>query len=300
MPLRRRPPKLRGRPRRPEPLPPLRVSVVRYLNTAPLVWGLEHGRPRLRYRLSYTTPAACADDLRAGRADLGIIPAIEYQRIPGLVLIPHLAVASERKVESVLLISRGPARRARRVALDTSSRTSAALVRILFARHWRREPEYVEAAPELSEMLEKADAALLIGDPALQFLFHSPAARAAGLTREPNLHVYDLAEEWWRLTNLPFVFALWAVRPEAVRAPRDRRALVGDFLESRRQGLENLKEIAHSAAARLQLSSGQLERYLRQSIDFQLDAPELGGLESFFRYARELGLIEESRPLEFL
>ena len=222
MPLRRRPPKLRGRPRRPEPLPPLRVSVVRYLNTAPLVWGLEHGRPRLRYRLSYTTPAACADDLRAGRADLGIIPAIEYQRIPGLVLIPHLAVASERKVESVLLISRGPARRARRVALDTSSRTSAALVRILFARHWRREPEYVEAAPELSEMLEKADAALLIGDPALQFLFHSPAARAAGLTREPNLHVYDLAEEWWRLTNLPFVFALWAVRPEAVRAPRRR------------------------------------------------------------------------------
>lgn len=281
--------------------------MVRYLNTAPLVWGLEHGRPRLRYRLNYTTPAACADDLRARRADVGIIPAIEYQRIPGLVLIPNVAVASERKVESVLLISRGPARRARRVALDASSRTSAALVRILFAHHWRREPEYIEAAPDLPEMLKQADAALLIGDPALRFLFHSPAASlgyardegAAGLSKE-NLHVYDLAEEWWRLTNLPFVFAVWAVRPEAVPTPRDRRALAGDFLESRRQGLENLKEIAHRAAARLELSGGQLERYLRQSIDFRLDAPERGGLESFFRYARELGLIEELRPLEFL
>ncbi|MGH9804934.1 MAG: menaquinone biosynthetic enzyme MqnA/MqnD family protein [Candidatus Acidiferrales bacterium] len=273
--------------------------MVRYLNTAPLVWGLEHGRPRLRYRLSYTTPAACADDLRAGRAEVGIIPAIEYQRIPGLVLIPHLAVASQRKVESVLLISRGPARRAKRVALDTSSRTSAALVKILFAQHWRKEPEYIEAAPDLPEMLRQADAALLIGDPALRFLLHSPAAGAAGLNKEKNLHVYDLAEEWWRMTKLPFVFAVWAVRPEAVPAARDRRALVGDFLESRRQGLQNLQEIAHSAAARLQLPGGQLERYLRQSIAFELDDPARGGLESFFRYARELGLIEELRPLEF-
>lgn len=299
MPQRRRPPpKFRGRPARPQPQGPLRVSVVRYLNTAPLVWGLEHGRPRLRYRLNYTTPAACADDLRAGRADLGILPAIEYQRIPGLVLIPHIAVASERKVESVLLISRGPARRARRVALDTSSRTSAALVKILFAQHWRKEPEYIEADPDLTAMLGQADAALLIGDPALRFALHSPVAGATGLGR--NVHVYDLAEEWWRMTNLPFVFAVWAVRPQAVPAARDRRALVGDFLESRRQGLQNLEEIAHSAAARLQVSGGQLERYLRQSIDFRLDAPERGGLELFFRYARELGLIEELRPLEFL
>ena len=297
MPFRRRPPARRSPPRRPQPLAPLRVSVVRYLNTAPLVWGLEHGRPRLRYRLSYTTPAACADDLRARRADLGIIPAIEYQRIPGLVLIPHLAVASERKVESVLLISRGPARRARRVALDTSSRTSAALVKILYAHHWRKEPEYVDAAPEIATMLDKADAALLIGDPALRFLYH---ARGAASPEAKNLHVYDLAEEWWRMTNLPFVFAVWAVRPEAVPTPRDRRALVGDFLESRRQGLENLEEIAHRAVARLELPGGQLERYLRQSIVFRLDAPERGGLESFFRYARELGLIEELRPLEFL
>ena len=299
MPFRRRPPNLRGRAPRPQPKPlaPLRVSVVRYLNAAPLVWGLEHGRPRLRYRLNYTTPAACADDLRAGRADLGIIPAIEYQRIPGLVLIPQIAVASERKVESVLLISRGPVRRAKRVALDSSSRTSAALVKILFAHHWRKEPDYIDAEPELAEMLKQADAALLIGDPALRFLFH---ARDVTTPETKNLHVYDLAEEWWRMTNLPFVFAVWAVRPEAVPALRDRRALVGDFLESRRQGLQNLNEIAHAAGARLQLPGGRLERYLRQSIDFQLDAPEQGGLESFFRYARELGLIEELRPLEFL
>lgn len=273
------------------------MSVVGYLNTAPLVWGLEHGQYRGRYRLSFTTPAVCAEDLRRGRADIGIIPAIEYQTIPGLRVIPHLAIASQRKVESVLLVSRGPARRAKRVALDTSSRTSAALVKILYAHHWGGEPEFVEAAPDLPQMLSQADAALLIGDPALRFTLH---ARGTGLPEAENLHVYDLAEEWWRLTNLPFVFAFWAVRAEKASSPRDRWAVVKDFVDSRDEGLEHLEEIAHAAAARLQLPGGHLERYLRSSIEYRLDAPQLAGLESFFHYARGLGLIQELRPLEFL
>ncbi|MBI2955844.1 MAG: menaquinone biosynthesis protein [Acidobacteria bacterium] len=294
-----RPQRERPHPRPPKPLGPLRVSVVRYLNTAPLVWGLERGPARKRYRLHYTLPAGCSEELRTGRADVGIIPAIDYQTIPRLKIIPGIAIASERRVESVLLVSRGPARRARRVALDASSRTSAALVKILFARHWGREPDYVEAAPNLAAMLAQADAALLIGDPALQFALHSPAAATTGLNKE-NLHVYDLAEEWNRLTNLPLVFALWAARGERLREPEARRRLVRDFKQSRDDGLAHLEEIARVAAQRLALPGGQLRRYLRASIDYRLDAPHQAGLESFFRYAKELGLIEEVRPLEFL
>lgn len=295
--MRKAPPQRRFRPARPSAPRTLRVSVVRYLNTAPLIWGLERGRPRQRYRLSFTTPAVCADDLRRGRADIGIIPAIEYQTIPGLTVIPHLAIASERKVESVLLVSRGPARRAKRVALDSSSRTSAALVKILYAHHWGGRPEFVEAAPDLSQMLARADAALLIGDTALRFALHATGTHRPD---SANLHVYDLAEEWWRLTNLPFVFALWAVRAEAVRSARERRLLVQDFTRSRDEGLEHLEEIARSAAGRLELPGGHLARYLRSNIEFRLDAPQQAGLESFFRYARDLGLIKELRPLEFL
>ncbi|HXE76526.1 MAG TPA: menaquinone biosynthesis protein [Candidatus Xenobia bacterium] len=272
------------------------MSVVKYLNTAPLVWGLERGAAKNRYRLSYTVPAECAEALRSGKADVGIIPSIEYQTIPGLKIIPYICIASERKVESVLLVSRGPARRARRVALDASSRTSAALVKILYALLWKREPEYVEAAPDLKAMMSSADAALLIGDPALQFALHSPAVGATGLG--DDLHVYDLAEEWVRLTNLPFVFAFWVVRAEAARAIGPR--LVGDFLKSRDDGLAHIPEIAHQAAERLKLPGGRLERYLRFSIQYRLDAPHRAGLESFYRYAHELGLIEKARPLEFL
>jgi len=291
----RRPERPRGlRPDPASPVAPLRVSVVKYLNTAPLVWGLEHGAARSRYQLSYTVPAECAEALRNGAADVGIIPSIEYQTIPGLKIVPHISIASERKVESVLLVSRGPARRAKRVALDSSSRTSAALVKILFALLWKREPEYVEAAPDLKAMMSSADAALLIGDPALQFMLHSPAAGAPE-PGEKAWHVYDLAEEWAHLTNLPFVFAFWVVRAEAAGA-----RLVSDFLQSRDQGLEHISEIAHEAAARLQLPGGLLERYLRSSIQYRLDAPHRAGLESFYHRAHELGLIEKARPLEFI
>jgi chorismate dehydratase len=294
----RRTPPRRFRPHaQPRASRPLRVSVVRYLNTAPLVYGLEHEPLRRRYRLTYTVPAACAEALARGEADLGIIPVIEYQRIRGLKILPGLAIASERKVESVLLVSRGPAHRARRVALDASSRTSAALVRILFARHWKAEPEYIEAEPNLAAMLAQADAALLIGDPALQFLLHARGAETSG---QENLHVYDLAEEWWRMTNLPFVFAAWAVRQAAVRTPQARRQLLRDFRDSRADGLRHLDAIARAAAERLELPGGRLERYLRHSIDYRLDAPQRAGLELFFRCAHELGLIDAARPLEFL
>lgn len=276
---------------------PLRVSVVRYLNTAPLIWGLEREPLKSRYALEPAVPAVCAENLAAGRADIGIIPSFAYQQIPGLAVLPNISIASERKVESVLLVSRGPARKAKRVALDTSSRTSAALVRILFTRQWKADPDYIEAEPDLGRMLAAADAALLIGDPALRFLLKAPGSQLTGVS---NLHIYDLAEEWWRLTNLPFVFAFWGVRREAVTDESARQALLRDFQFSRDEGLKHVEEIAHQAAVGLQVPGGQVERYLHSSIDYRLDAPHLAGLEYFYRCAREQGLLDEVRAVEFL
>jgi chorismate dehydratase len=149
-------------------LPKPRISVVQYLNTAPLVWGFTHGPLKGKYDLSFTVPSQCAEALRTGAVDIAIIPAIEYQRIDDLVILPDLAIASKRRVRSLLLISKAPISKARSIALDRSSRSTQALTKILCARHWKIAPEFFEMPPDLDAMLRKADAALLIGDPALR------------------------------------------------------------------------------------------------------------------------------------
>ena len=143
----------------------LRISIVEYLNTAPLVWGFTDGPLAGKYDLSFTVPSECAEALRRGDADVAIIPAIEYQRIDNLVALPGMAVAASGDVRSILVVSKTPIERAKRIALDTSSRSSAALVRLLAAEYWRIQPEFVDAAPDAAAMLAAADAALVIGDP---------------------------------------------------------------------------------------------------------------------------------------
>ena len=276
------------------------MSVVEYLNTAPLVWGLDKDAAAAGLELKKSVPSQCADDLRAGNVDMGIIPVIEYQRIPGLKILPGVSVAADNKVESVLLISRGPIRKAKRVALDASSRTSVALTKILFAHHWRFEPEFIKAAPGLRAMLSDARAALLIGDPALQFALRGKGGELDTWAHAENLHVYDLAEEWRRLTRLPFVFAVWTVRPDTLTEPGQAEALTALFQLARTKGMQHIEEIAQEAALRLNLPVGQLKRYLRQSIRYDLDERHRTGLELFFKYSHELGLIDEVRPLEFL
>src|SRR5579872_2330148 len=156
-------------------LPKLRISVVQYLNTSPLVWGFTHGLLAGKYDLTFTVPSQCAEQLRSGDVDIAIIPAIEYQRIDNLVILPDLAIASKRRVRSLLLISKvpiAPASAAERsiksIALDRSSRSTQALTKILGARHWQISPEFREMPPDLGAMLADNDAALLIGDPALR------------------------------------------------------------------------------------------------------------------------------------
>ncbi len=178
----------------------LRISVVQYLNTAPLVRGFTHGALQGKYDLSFTVPSQCAEALRTGAADVAIIPAIEYQRIVSqgipLTILPGLAIASKQRVRSLLLISKVPIRQARRIALDPSSRSTQALVKILAARHWQISPQFFEPTPRdqrdhngersetiLAAMLANADAALIIGDAALQIAI---AAEYSGATRGPE------------------------------------------------------------------------------------------------------------------
>jgi len=171
-------------------LPKLRISVVQYLNTSPLVWGFTHGLLAGKYDLSFTVPSQCAEQLRSGDVDIAIIPAIEYQRIDNLVILPDLAIASKRRVRSLLLISKVPIAPAgaaeksiKSIALDRSSRSTQALTKILCARHWQISPEFREMPPDLQSMLATNDAALLIGDPALRvsLAIESAAPVGAGL-----------------------------------------------------------------------------------------------------------------------
>src|ERR1700723_3430658 len=146
----------------------LRISIVEFLNTAQLVWGFTDGPLAGKYDLSFTLPSLCAEALRRGDADIAIIPAIEYQRMENVVVLPGMGVAAKGEVRSILVVAKKPIEMAKRIALDTSSRSSAALVRILARERWRIDPEFVEASPDAGEMLQNADAALVIGDPALR------------------------------------------------------------------------------------------------------------------------------------
>ena len=262
--------------------PPLRVAAVSYLNAVPLVWGLVHGPHRKLFQVEFTLPAKCADALRESQADAGVIPSIEYQRIPNLKIVPGLSISSAGPVRSVLLISRCPVEQVRSVALDTSSRTSACLVQILFQRHYRIAPRFAPHAPDLPAMLRECDAALMIGDPALASDF-------------PGLRVYDLAEEWRAMTGLPFVFAFWAVRAEAASPD-----LIGPFQESAAFALAHLDEITRSESARTGLPESLVRTYLTENIDFSLGEKNLQGLQRFYSLAQELGLTNGSRSLEFV
>ena len=286
----------------------LRISIVQYLNTAPLVRSFTHGPLRGKYQLSFTVPSQCAEALRSGSVDVAIIPVIEYQSISDLVVLPNLSIASKKAVRSLLLASRTPIREARNIALDRSSRSTQVLVRILSAKHWHISPEFFEAGPDLPAMLSSADAALLIGDPALRLSLAAEAtarreaggallcsAEVAGLGSAEPLYLYDVVEQWRSLTSLPAVLAVWAARRDVV-SPE----LINDFQQSLALGMENLGPISAEASRELNLPADKLHCYLRENIDYTLDADNLRGLQQYFDLAAEIGLIEKAKPVEIV
>lgn len=265
----------------------LRISAISYLNTAPLMWDFEHRDVGRQFDISYTIPSACAYALEAAAADIGIIPAAAYALTPGLKILPGVAIASRRAVRSILLVSKVPVEKIHSVALDTSSMTSVALVKILFEKWLGGGRSFTPMAPHLENMLTQHDAALLIGDPALQ------VDRSRYLT-------LDLAEEWIRHAGQPFVFAFWAVREEALQdAPElDLPAI---FQISRDHGLEseNLVQIAREWAPRLRITETDAISYLTENIYYYLDAACLAGLQLFYRYAAEISALPPAPELSF-
>jgi chorismate dehydratase len=272
----------------------LRISAISYLNTAPLMWDFEHSDTGSEFDISYTLPSACARALEAGTADIGIIPAAAYAQVPGLMALPGVAIASRRPVRSILLVSRVPVDQIRTVALDTSSMTSVALIKILFEKWLGGGRTFAPMAPDIEKMLARHDAGLMIGDPALQI------DRSRYLT-------LDLAEEWIRYTGKPFVFAFWAVRrqalPEdALREASSSQDLAAVFQQSRDHGLApaSLDQIAREWAPRLGIGEAGVRSYLTENIYYHLDPPCLEGLQLFYRYAAEIGALPAAPEICFL
>ena len=267
----------------------LRISAISYLNTAPLMWDFEHGDAGRHFEISYTLPSACARSLADGNADIGIIPAAAYAEIPGLQVLPEVAIASRRAVRSILLVSKVPVENIRSVALDTSSMTSVALTKILFEKWLGGGRTFTAMAPEIDAMLASHDAGLLIGDPALKI-------------DRSRYHTLDLAEEWIRNTGKPFVFAFWAVRAAALREVEPSLDLPTVFQNSRDHGLESssLNQIAREWAPRLSISEADVRSYLTQNIHYQLDTACLEGLRLFYRYAAEIGALSCAPELQFV
>jgi predicted solute-binding protein len=245
-----------------------RVSLVDFVNAWPLTWGFLRGAVEGSDRIT-DVPSACADRLARGEVDAGLVPSIEAARIPGVRIVRGVGIASKERVRSVILASRRPLGEARTVALDASSRSSAAMARVLFKDLLGTAPEFHVAVPDLGEMLAHHDAALLLGDPALK-------ANLAGL------HVLDLAAGWRELTGLPFVFAVWAVRPSIAPEP---------FLWSREYAKTHMPEIVAVAAQRTGLEQSALHEYLDGDLHHDLESEDEKGLSEFYRRAHAHGLL---------
>jgi chorismate dehydratase len=252
------------------------------------MWDFEHGDSGRHFDISYTLPSDCARALAEGSADIGIIPAAAYTQIPGLQVLPEVAIASRRAVRSILLISKVPIEKVRTVALDTSSMTSVALTKILFEKWLGGGRTFTPMAPDIDDMLAEHDAGLVIGDPALKI-------------DRSRYQAIDLAEEWIRHTGKPFVFAFWAVRTAALQEADPSLDLAAVFRDSRDHGLEpaSLNLIAREWAPRLDISKSDVRSYLTENIHYQLDTGCLEGLQLFYRYAAEIGALPGEPQLQF-
>jgi chorismate dehydratase len=260
---------------------PIRLGAVSFLNTRPLVYGLD--RQVDRFTIRFDVPSKCAALLHANQVDLGLIPSIEYLHGPDYRIVPGVAIESDGPVASVALFSRGPASQIRSIALDTSSRTSVALLSVLCARRFEIAPALVTMAPDLPAMLRQCDAALIIGDNAL-FADHE----AMGLEK------IDLGEEWVAMTGLPFVYAFWAGRP-GVAGPLDIAALQN----ARDEGLAAAATIARQSFPSNPEKAARASLYLGGNVKYALGEREQAGLRRFYELAAEVGIVPEARVPQY-
>jgi predicted solute-binding protein len=247
----------------------LRISAVSFLNTSPLVWGLTHGPLDGRAEIWFEVPSACAASVAGGVADVGIIPVIEMAR-QGLPAVPGLGIASDGDVRSIYLISHVPAEEIRSLAVDTSSRTSVGLARVILARKYDVRPRTIPYPPNVEKMLTLADAALVIGDPALRLA-----------PQQEGYHIYDLGREWTEMTGLPMVYAMWAGKGAAEASEL--------LQESYAYGRERIDEIVASEAAPRNIPAELARSYLTRNIVFELGERHMRGLELYLSLALHNG-----------
>lgn len=250
----------------------IRLGAVGYLNARPLTWALD--RAPERWQIRYDVPAVCSALLAAGEVDLGLVPSIDYLQAPDYRLVPGVGIGSRGPVASVALFTRRPIEAVRRIALDTSSRTSVALVKVLCRHRFHIEPEFVPHGPDLGAMTRGSDAALLIGDPALEA---DPAAF--------GLRKIDLGAEWTAMTGLPFIYAAWTGRPEALEPRR-----VAELQQAQADGVAAIDAIAAEFGQGDQRRVQRAAAYLRDNVRYGLGTDEAAGLQLFLDYAAELGL----------
>jgi chorismate dehydratase len=256
-----------------------RLAASGYLNSAPLIWSFTQGSRRNDVDYVDAVPARCADLLAAGAADFALVPVIEYQRIESATLVPDVCVAARETVRSVVLATKlKNLKDVRTVALDESSRTSAALVKIIFHEFLGMEPEFISSSPNLRSMLEKSDAALMIGDPAMTF------------DRE-GLNVFDLANLWRHYTGHGFVFAMWMVGGNVPQS-----SLI-DFAAACEEGMAKRPAIIDYYQPLLGLSREELRTYLYENICYFLDSDLRAGLELYYKLAHKHRLIPALKPL---
>jgi chorismate dehydratase len=250
------------------------VCAVSYLNTVPLVWGFEHSPDQgLReiFDLSFAVPSLCADRLRSGEADIGIVPVIEMAR-QKLEYFRETGIACRGPVRTILLISKVPFREIRTLATDMGSRTSVMLSRVILAEKYGATPRTVSRAPDLAAMLGEADAALIIGDAALLI---DPATLP--------FETLDLGAEWITMTGLPMVFAVWSGRKEMIREEYARA-----FVASCRYGMAHMDEMAREQAPIREISEAAVREYLTRNVAFDLGEKEHQGLQLYLKHALAL------------
>jgi chorismate dehydratase len=254
------------------------------------MWDFEH--PPLNeelarcYRIDWMLPSECADRLAGGEADIGLVPIAALATNPNLRVLPGCTIASKGRVRSLLLVRRAKQKldAIRTVAADTASRTTIAYTQILFKKWGNAGAEFVPMAADLDAMLERADAAVVIGDPALMAL--EEQANRYERTGE-ELVYHDLAAEWKAMTGLAFVSAVWCAAHDSILD----QSVVEDFVRSRDHGLKNIDALVDEWERKMPLGEETIRTYLTENIHYVLDEECVEGMRGFFRMAAEAGVL---------
>jgi chorismate dehydratase len=273
-----------------------RIATVSFLNAWPLVDSLTN-HPDVH--LVADVPSQLPELLHEDRADAALIPVVEWFRGAGAEIVPGVSIATGGPVDSVKLFASVPPPEIRHVAVDRGSRTSIALLRVLFAELWGVEPDFKVVEPRVASLLDEADAALVIGDRCFKA---EKRFRDEGL----DVHTIDLGEAWRQMTGLPFVFAVWVMgRAYTERTSSEERRQLADLLiDARNEGLKRAPELAERAAAESRLGPGGISNreailgYFRTSLSYDLGEPELAGLDRFHRLCVKHHIVPDGRGID--